>query len=339
MSNLTEERQEILEPRRTPLKVALLGYYNRQNYGDDLLQASIVRMFSHHAVNVMGWTPRFNSLNDADLVLIGGGSIWPDHAFFSREGSWFNHVNVPFAVLGISSKRVDASAAKSLHRLVDAAIYFHVRDRDTYEALGKSEKVRCGSDLFWWTTPRPASMPCRQKMSGQFSIGLNLREWKSAEWSPRAVATEVARCCDSVVPFPLYFGSPVHDQNIDRNDEQLLISLGFDNVPSDVEKSRLNCCSAVVSMRFHGLLLAISSGIPCIGFSFHPKMISLFNLVGAKELCVPLNDIGALSDALRRLKDEYAYYESLFAVAKQAMLETAVDDRNLFFDVIRNRCF
>lgn len=288
--------------RETPLKVTSLGYFNHRNFGDDLLQATIAGLFMHHAVNFHAWTPSCRALNESDLIVVGGGSIWPDASFFSREPTLFQQVRAPFAVIGISARRSDSLIAARTRQLVEESVFFHVRDDDTAQELGRPSNVRCGADLFWWSADfraPPAPEEARR------TVALNLRSWKKMTWAPDAMMSVLAQSGYKVLPMPLYFGSTVHDAAGDMDDAALMRELGL-SVPVDLwDEAPLAQSSIVVSMRFHGLLLGIRAGRPVIGFDYHPKIRSLFRDLGIPELLVPLDDPIALQAALAYVDENY----------------------------------
>ena len=64
------------------LRIVFIGYYGRLNAGDDLLQQSLTSLFQEHDLTFCSWVPGIKFLNEVDLVVVGGGSIWPGNVIF-----------------------------------------------------------------------------------------------------------------------------------------------------------------------------------------------------------------------------------------------------------------
>ncbi|MGQ5524040.1 polysaccharide pyruvyl transferase family protein [Chitinimonas sp. PSY-7] len=323
-----------LPPTREPLRVASIGYFNRFNYGDELLQQSIARLFMHHAINFLGWMPSYHALNESDLVLVGGGSIWPDSAFFTRHETLFAHLNVPFCVIGISARGDSPEIRNRTKRLVDRATFFHVRDQETLEVLPQKPGIRAGADLSWWNDDIPQYPALND---GLGPIALNLREWKRTDWSPTKLVEACRETGSQVLPMPMFFGSPVHDSAIEHNDTMLLEELGLPDPRPYWRDEVLSAAAIVVSMRFHGLLLGIRSCRPVIGFDYHPKIRSLFASLGMSEFCLPLNEPAKLTEAIEKIRDDYDNVVARVSAIRNALFETGQADRNAFLEALKQR--
>ncbi|PHV12898.1 polysaccharide pyruvyl transferase family protein [Chitinimonas sp. BJB300] len=256
----------------------------------------------HHAINFLGWMPSYSALNESDLVLVGGGSIWPDSAFFTRHETLFAHLSVPFCVIGISARSDNPGINNRTQRLVDRPAFFHVRDEETLQVLPSKSGIRAGADLSWWNDDIP-QYPAAS--DGRGPIVLNLREWKRSDWSPPKLAAACRESGSAILPMPMFFGLPVHDSAIDRNDTALLHELGLSDPRPYWRDEVLSDAAIVVSMRFHGLLLGIRSCRPVIGFDYHPKIRSLFASLGLSEFCLPLNEPVRLREAIAKIRDDY----------------------------------
>ena len=86
------------------LKIVSLGYFGHLNAGDDLLQDSLCEIFSEHNILFSSWFPGIDLINQADLLVVGGGSIWPGHTVFQNATSLSKKLKIPLFVLGISAK-------------------------------------------------------------------------------------------------------------------------------------------------------------------------------------------------------------------------------------------
>ncbi|WP_439135231.1 hypothetical protein, partial [Pseudomaricurvus sp.] len=86
------------------LNIIVIGYYGKLNYGDDLLQHSITDMFKDHNLLFTSWFPGIDFLNLADLIVVGGGSIWPGNTVFQHGKELARRLNTPIIFLGVSAK-------------------------------------------------------------------------------------------------------------------------------------------------------------------------------------------------------------------------------------------
>lgn len=319
--------------RESPLKVTSLGYFNHRNFGDDLLQATIAGLFLHHAVNFHAWTPSYEALNESDLIVVGGGSIWPDTSFFSRKPTLLHHLRVPFAVIGISARRPDSLTATRTRGLVEQSIFFHVRDDETAYELGRPSGLRCGADLFWWSSDFRTPVTPEKALR---TVALNLRSWNRMKWEPEALMRVLVRSGYSILPMPLYFGSSVHDAAAEMDDSALMRKHGL-HVPADLwDETPLSRSSLVVSMRFHGLLLGIRAGRPIIGFDYHPKIRSLFRELGIPKLLVPLDDADAFQEALKYVEENYDELLTKIRSYKDRCIIQGASDRGAFVQCVND---
>src|SRR6185312_13829228 len=87
-----------------PLRIVILGYYGHLNAGDDLLQASLCSVFENHDLMFSKWFPGIDLINQSDLLVVGGGSIWPGHTVFQQASKLSRRLKIPLFVLGISAR-------------------------------------------------------------------------------------------------------------------------------------------------------------------------------------------------------------------------------------------
>jgi len=314
------------------LKIIVIGYYGKLNAGDDLLQQSICHIFQEHDLLFTSWFPGTDFLNTADLIVVGGGSIWPGNPFFENGKKIAKQLKKPLIILGISTKNSNPDVLEQTLPLIEKSLYFHVRDSDSKKILGDDERITVGPDLYWWS---PHETPVNTKSEFNNCISLNLRSWKEMEWSPDLIITATKKFANSVLPYPLYFGSLVHENQGDLQDVTLLESSGIEHVPRSFTVRNLEKSSITIAMRFHALLISMRSGQPIIGFDYHKKITSLFREINMSELCVPLNDHASLENALQLTINGYAEYKERIMEVSDRHLHSAQTNRNELEAIVR----
>lgn len=313
------------------LKVVVLGYYNVQNAGDDLLLASICSLLKDCDVLVSKWFPGIDLLNAADLVIVGGGSIWPGHTVFQFADEIVARLNGRLMVIGISAKHASPGHFASTQRLVKRCDVFWVRDAASLVNMGSPEGAKVAPDLYWWTPHEIAPRPHAKQSS---CVALNLRSWQPESWQPAALAGELKDAGLTLLPWPFFYGSPNHEADGAESDDELLQAVTDTPVPVSFSLQPLESAGLAVCMRFHAILVAIRAGVPPVGFSYHRKTRTLFEEIGLPELCVPLGDAKALRTAVDRLRADPGHYAARFDLARQNWLTEAQAARAEFADIL-----
>lgn len=289
------------------MRVAVIGYFGHLNAGDELLQAALTHALSDHLLMFTSWySPEI--LNEADLVIVGGGGQWPGSAFF-REGEWIaRRLKAPLMVLGISATRDDPEVRDRTLPLIDKALLFHVRDAETKRILDDHPAIVVGVDLFWWMPWDGTDTPAADRPE---TAALALRDWTLEAWDPAAVVDTVRRSL-AVLPYPFHYGSMAGNLKSMVDDRTFLTRLGLEGVPAVWSAAPARQADLTVAMRYHAVQVAVRCGRPAIGLDIDPKIRRFFDQEGIGELCVGLGDLEALRDALSRLTAEYARYCRIF---------------------------
>lgn len=313
------------------LKVVVLGYYHVQNAGDDLLLASICSLLKDCDVLVSKWFPGIDLLNAADLVVVGGGSIWPGHTVFQFADELVARLGGRLMVVGISAKQASPGHWASTQKLVRRADLFWVRDAASLAHMGCPVGARVAPDLYWWTPHEVLPRPHADQAN---CVALNLRSWEAEPWQPEAVVAELRAAGFRLLPWPFFFGSAAHEADGSESDDALLQRLTDGPVPRSFSMHPLESAGLAVCMRFHAILAAIRAGVPVIGFDYHRKTRSLFEEIGLPELCVPLNDPAALRRAVERVQADRARYLACFAQARAEWLDEGRAAREEFLEIL-----
>lgn len=305
------------------LRVVVLGYYGHLNAGDDLLQASVCSVFREHDLMFSKWFPGIDLINQADLLVVGGGSIWPGHTVFQNASSLAKRLKVPLFVMGISARQKSEAALAQTRDLIRYASVFHVRDRSTFELLGEHPDILVGADLYWWSEHHiPPVQPDMR------SVALNLRDWNELAWSP----TDIVRACHdkdlAIHPWPLYYGASAHERSGQLDDATLMSRLlSTASVPSSFSIEPLVNAAFSICMRFHAIQMSVRAGRPVIGFDYHLKTKNFFEENGLGELCVDLRNPQALGESIDRLTANYPAYEKKFTALRDRLIQQGRTDR------------
>lgn len=313
------------------LRVVVLGYYGHLNAGDDLLQASICSVFREHDLMFSKWFPGIDLINQADLLVVGGGSIWPGHTVFQQGADLARRLKIPLFVIGISARQKSATTLAQTQHLIQRASVFHVRDQSSFHLLGSNPKILAGTDLYWWSDHHiPKTEP------GPRSVALNLRDWNELQWNPAELISTCRRKYLDVHPWPLYYGSSVHERSGQLDDAQLLAGhVGSEAVPCSFSIEPLCNASFSICMRFHAIQMSVRAGRPVIGFDYHLKTKAFFEENGLSELCVDLADAQALSQTIDHLTNHYADYREKFLALRERLLQQGLQDRQHVEAVLR----
>lgn len=274
----------------TGRKIIVLGYYHKGNLGDDILEKAITRLLGDCDLTFCGDLPTAATLNEFDHVILGGGSVWPNSGFNSLVLK--RRLKTPFSLLGISCRAVIDPTITA--RVLEEARVIIVRDLLTKEAFQNESKIRVAPDLSW-LQPLPIADPAPISCAA-----LNLRSWGTSDWDPRAVVEVTRSAFSNVIALPFYHGVPRAGTPDAATDLHILSQAGL---PYAVvcPVCGIGRVGVVVAMRFHALVLAAQSGVPFVGFDYHPKTRAFFKEIGLSQFCLPLNDLDGLRRALKEV--------------------------------------
>lgn len=313
-----------------PLKIALLGYYGHLNAGDDLLRNSMEQLLKEHRLMISAWDPPLALLNEADLIVCGGGSLWPERKFLLDLLKNPRTLKKPYMVIGISAKRKNEASEHATERLVNSSVFFHVRDNETKQALGAISRINVGADLFWWSEWEPTSHADPEPNT----LALALRYTQDLAWQPQEIINALRGAGFKLLSFPFYFGSPLHDKRAAQTDAEFMSTLGVDYpfqawTPIPAQRSEL-----VIAMRYHAIHVAVRLGRPVIGLDCHPKIRSFFHENGLPELCIPPSQPNALVAAVNHVLKNNNEYKDKFKDLSFRFINQGKIDRTIFLEHI-----
>lgn len=237
------------------MNILIVGFYGVMNAGDDLLQQSLAWALREHYLTFCRVMPQQHAIQQFDLLVVGGGSIWPHFTFFQFADEYSKSLSIPYMVVGISAREFNADIARKTKPLIDNALFFHVRDKQTLQWFDHP-RVYLGPDLFWMA---PWNGDMEVGTIPDDGVALAPRSSALSQW-PLADMVNAVSTLGPVRGWPFYYGAPQHNRG-NVNDYEMLIA-GLKGVPPSFSLNPLRCSRFVFTMRYHGLLCGLRAGRP-----------------------------------------------------------------------------
>jgi polysaccharide pyruvyl transferase WcaK-like protein len=298
-------------------RVGLVGYYGFGNYGDELFRLAFEAGLPEFELPMLHDIPRrpyfleakARKVERVDAVVIGGGDLiipgyWTDFYF---EEEWLAK---PVFLHGVGVPRWTGGEGPVIERLRGFMRhpnirYINVRDEESREWVVKHLQPRvepfvtpdivCGMDLH---VPPP-------REDGRRVFGLITRKQPSDEsnYAPLRALAERARSEGWFVRQIIAGNGPVGDEDYA---DALMYRLPSDEVvvTETVEGTTraILGCGIMASMKFHGCVVGLMSGIPTLGLLTTDKFNSFYRDLGLERLIRHFRD-AALPDAFSLLSE------------------------------------
>ncbi|MFZ3153181.1 polysaccharide pyruvyl transferase family protein [Pseudomonas sp.] len=289
---------------------------------------------------------RFHS---GDVVVIGGGGLFYEYSM-GHLVSWFSRV------LYLRLRHIDYVVhANSFHspkgwlgvffvkKIVGWAKFVTVRDRLSLRNLrlyGVSRDIELCNDVVFGI---PAKRSEVNGSSGRSQVAFILRPWVSygdvqvAFWAEKI--QEVLREGGGVDLLCFDLREDVSFAHAIR--EQVGVdSLGIKPLSADMGigsiLSVISGYGAIVSMRFHGLVLSVMAGVPVLSIAYDDKILGLCSELGMDDFCKVLQgDDLALTDLADVLDDVRSRESSFLDSCERLTADKSYE--NLLIDAVR-RC-
>jgi len=97
-------------------------------------------------------------------------------------------------------------------------------------------------------------------------------------------------------------------------------------------------CEAVISMRLHGLIMAINTGTPLIGLPYDPKVTSLLNASGLGDYCCSSLNVDPVSfpDMIDHAIDQKVQIQKIMKKVRNNSEKKAYENALLAFELLNN---
>ncbi|BAY07243.1 polysaccharide pyruvyl transferase family protein [Calothrix sp. NIES-2098] len=282
------------------MKIAVFGYYNALNAGDDRIQYSITRLLQGHNVVFLPHylPPPQEYLQTFDWILIGGGGlVFESVGIWVDIKQWTKKCKAKIGIFGLGVNRVSPELLLEILHLIDYASFFYVRDQKSKALLNNHPKVEVHPDLTWCF---PFSSEKITSSSNQIAINLAPCHWKDFEpemWLKALSEFQLS-------PFPLNF-------NINR-DFDLLKKYFGDVTPQEFTLQPLIESQILVACRFHAIIFAMQLGKPFIAINYDEKVERLLTESNLSECCLETTEYALVREKI------------YFILANQAQIEQKI---------------
>lgn len=256
-------------------KLAIWGWWQGKNLGDNWIMQTNKMLFP----NAVFIDTMFQDINDFGFVLIGGGGLFIN----SVIPPWNGGVKVPFGGWGLGAEF--AHSSNDILKLSERAEFFYARDKKSYELMGISNR-ECSYDVTF-AIPLDWGMEERNMEKVLFI-------WYEEDISSSELYNDYT--CNKNFYFDclqiLYQKySKVEISNFQTSNYEV------QNIITD--------CSLIVSGKYHGIVAAIQSGIPCIAVEMSTKLRDIMNDCDLGEFCITTQELEKLPDLIDKVRKEY----------------------------------
>ncbi|AFZ59168.1 polysaccharide pyruvyl transferase family protein [Anabaena cylindrica FACHB-243] len=271
------------------MKIAVFGYYNALNAGDDRIQYSITRLLQGNTIVFLPHylSPPQEYLQSFDWILIGGGGL-----VFERVGIWVNpkqwikKCKAKIGVLGLGVNRVSQDLLVDLYDLIENSEFFYVRDEQSKSLLNNNPKVEIHPDLTW-CFPHPLEKNTTfDSIDNKIAVNLVPCHWK--EFDVPMWFKELSKF--KLNPFPLNF-----NQN---RDFDLLKTYFGGLTPDEFSLQPLVESQLLVGCRYHAIIFAMQMGKPFIAINYDDKVHRLLAESKLLELCLETTEYALVPEKI-----------------------------------------
>lgn len=203
----------------------------------------------------------------------------------------------------------------------DEVSYKHVTD-----LVGERENVLRFPDF---TSVVSAKMPDNaETFRGRFCL---IPNYQMIDKKPDEQSTRYASFCVECIKYLVGFGQRpfilVHGGDQDMGLAEKIVSESGDKIDIIKEndalkiKGILGLCSGVISSRYHGLVNALSQGVPALATSWSHKYEMLFKEYGIQDGCLPISiEPKALNEQIRRITNDNSRKKIIAKIAKASAM-------------------
>lgn len=269
-----------------PLKIFILGYYNHQNFGDDLFQQAFSKLL--HANRDQLFFLSLDRLGDndvqqiasmADLVIFGGGDLINEY-FIDRLASIYNQIShVPILAIGVGFPSVDQVYEKNLHMF--NFIYSRTFSKEVQLAccrIAIHKKIIFGPDLVFALYKECKENNMNIVEMNKIAIAPSMDQIPQSTLS--GLREWLARDTNSIVD------TFILDLELDNDSKNRAPRTRYLSIPPqtcDTLSTVFDSYRLLVTFKFHALVLAIFAKCPVLVNKYSFKCVDLVKRVFGQQ--------------------------------------------------------
>lgn len=254
-------------------KVAIWGWWQGNNLGDNWIKATLKKFFP----NAEFVPTSVQKLSEYDFVICGGGGL-----FIYDVIAPFKHIDIgtSYGVLGLGAEFEHSSdTARKLEKHAD---FFFVRDENSVKCMKVSRKCRSYDITFSIPMPIAPEYDLLKDKSKVFFVWRDGKDLiKNSKFDKYIHYKDVEKEWNYILES--YFDEIIYDDFQTKEDDIF---------------NRIKDCNFVVSGRYHGVVAAIQRGIPFIAIDICPKIRALTEECGLSEYCIKVSELNKLSSLI-----------------------------------------
>lgn len=279
-------------------RIGMVGYFGWGNFGDELFLSAhrqhLGRDYELVVANDLLHAPYFSRsveelVDEFDAILIGGGDLL-NPARVSDLYWQMDFLKKPVFIfgLGVPNQRLKRQGVLDHYRQFMAhenCKLVVARDVESYTWIQKN--LDPGDKLEWYPDPvcslsRPEPTPPQEK-----TLGVVMREHRSLseDMAPLRQLIDTAKGMDYKVKHIVLSTMGLGQDDLERArkiaqpDEEIVTSEDLDTLCQEISS-----CSALASIKFHGVVVATMYGIPSIAMSVTPKNRNFLRMIERPEM-------------------------------------------------------
>lgn len=241
------------------LNIAVVGWFHHFNAGDDRIGEVLIKTLAPHNVVLIS-NYNVHLLNSFDLLIFTAGFWHPRHSISRNFKAWYKNIKVPYMAVGLGVEKTDdLQCQKSYNYFVENAVFLMVRDIESCEALGGSDKIIIGPDITWFDP-----LPICKDFNTEGDVLLNLRPYNKS----KSIIQNFTKL--NFLENPKFY-------SLSKEDKALGLRLGFkeENIIEFFNFRTLHNVKLIYGMRFHSSVFSQQQAIPHYNIVYHQKVSSL----------------------------------------------------------------
>lgn len=277
------------------MELGALGYYGFGNAGDEIILDNLRRIFEPHNVTPvpLGLTLSEDTiarLNAFDFLILGGGGLIQGEppSPFGMFPLWERDLKTPLGGLGLGVSHLSPQFQGAVHRLIERAKFFLVRD-ETSKRILDHPKVQVAPDLTFYD-PFPFRAAPQAIAARRPICGVNLRPSRQGidRWIS---ALERLPCERQGIPFSIH---PA------LGDVEALERLSARKLTPFTPEAYQEI-DVLIGTAFHSIVFAIQMGVPALAIDYDPKVNRLMHDAGLGAYLLEWEAWDQLAPAFDRL--------------------------------------